>query len=62
MSPPLRYTLVSSAASPSSAGPMAATLDVTTTRGTISAAAASTTRRGVSAFICQSRSRGWDPT
>jgi len=40
----------------------AATLEVWITRGTPSAAAASTTSRGVSAFILHSRSSGRDPT
>ena len=44
------------------AGPMPATLEVSTTRRTPSAAAASTTSRGASAFTCQTRSAGREPT
>jgi hypothetical protein len=41
---------------------MPATLDVTTTRRTPSAAAASTAMRGDSAFTRQTRSDGCEPT
>ena len=41
---------------------MPATLEVTTTRRTSSAAAASTASRGPSAFSSQTRSAGWEPT
>ena len=41
---------------------MPATLEVTTTRRTPSAAAASTAMRGDSAFTCQTRSAGCEPT
>ena len=41
---------------------MPATLDVTTTRRTSSAAAASTAIRGDSALTCQTRSAGREPT